>query len=66
MNRIAVTTSPFNCRWIAPTLEGHSPDPHYAICLRPPKGPRVVNEPECAFCPKWEPPDQDEPARRSL
>ena len=61
MSSTAIDISPFNCRWIAPTPEGRSADSHYAICTRPPRGPRVVNEPECALCKKWEAAETEAP-----
>jgi hypothetical protein len=61
MSQISVSVSPFNCRWIHSESEGHPADCRYAICLRPPKGPRVVCETECERCHVWESWDRDGP-----
>jgi len=54
MNQTLVAVSPFNCRWIHRTSDSQAEDPRYAICMRPPLGPRVVCATECEHCPAWE------------
>ena len=57
MTHTLVGVSPFNCRWIHQESEGQPVDSRYAICLRPPKGPRVVCKAECEQCHAWQPSD---------
>jgi hypothetical protein len=54
MNHTLISVSPFNCRWIHRTSENEPDDPRYAVCLRPPHGPRVVCAAECEDCDAWE------------
>ena len=52
----AVNASPFNCRWIVPGSAHRMGEWSYAICVRDFKTERLVNEPECARCRRWEEP----------
>jgi hypothetical protein len=62
MNHTLIGVSPFNCRWIHRTSENQADDPRYAICTRPPYGPRVVCAAECEDCIAWKSPNaSDEP-----
>jgi hypothetical protein len=55
--RTATCASPFNCRWIVPGSEHHAAGWSYAICTRVRDTERLVNETDCAHCPRWEEPD---------
>jgi hypothetical protein len=59
----AVNASPFNCRWIVPGSAHDMGNWSYAICVRDFNTERLVNEPDCSHCPRWEEPD-DLVARR--
>jgi hypothetical protein len=48
------TVSPFNCRWIAQASIAQLGDYKYAVCSRNRHCDRIVNEAECARCPRWE------------
>lgn len=54
---IAANTSPLNCRWIMPGSAHCVADWSYAICQRDVFAERLVNESDCAHCPRWEEPD---------
>jgi hypothetical protein len=54
-----VSVSPFNCRWVHRASDGQTEDPRYAICMRPPLGPRVVCVMECEHCSAWESEDTE-------
>ena len=56
MARIAVSASPFNCRWIERGSETRISNWSYALCLRIRDQPRLVSESECARCLLWEAP----------
>ena len=53
---IAANTSSLNCRWIVPGSAHCVADWSYAICVRD-FSERLVNESDCAHCPRWEEPD---------
>jgi hypothetical protein len=53
MNRICAV-SPFNCGWIDKTTIAQLGDYSYAVCRRDRYRDRIVNEAECARCPRWE------------
>ena len=55
--RIAINTSPFNCRWIVGGSEHHVSDWSYAICARIRDTDRIVNESDCSRCPRWQEPE---------
>jgi hypothetical protein len=53
MNRVCAV-SPFNCGWIDKNTIGRLGDDSYAVCRRDRDRDRIVNEAECARCPRWE------------
>jgi len=59
MARLAVTASPFRCRWVATGSEMRLEMWTYAICLRCHGHPRVVSDEECGGCACWEPSADD-------
>jgi hypothetical protein len=54
MSRTCVIASPFGCTWVQAGSEGHVGGIGYALCVRVPQQPRLVNEMECAHCALWE------------
>lgn len=52
MNRVCAV-SPFNCEWINKTTIAQLGDYSYAVCRRDRHRDRIVNEAECARCPRW-------------
>ena len=62
-HHVMAATSPLNCIWIRPGSRWALDACEFAICERLPDAPRVVNEAECAHCPRWEEPRHRNAAR---
>jgi hypothetical protein len=52
-----LNVSPLKCRWVVPGSEHHEGCWSYAMCVRVRAVERLVNEADCARCPRWEGPD---------
>ncbi len=54
MAQLAVSPSPFGCRWITRGTEMRLDRWTYAVCVRRADQPRVVSEDECSRCACWQ------------
>ena len=58
MAQLAISASPFECRWISAGSEMRLERCTYAVCRRCGDRPRVVSEDECGRCACWAPVDR--------